>query len=64
MKETDAITALIALSDHCFAYALVNGTVGVYQKRTRLWRVKVIYDTFKNQLDYEYFNLKHSQRTK
>jgi hypothetical protein len=41
MKETDAVTFLIALTDHCFGYALANGTVGVYHKRNRLWRVKV-----------------------
>jgi hypothetical protein len=41
IKETDAVTFLIALTDHCFGYALANGTVGVYHKRNRLWRVKV-----------------------
>ena len=42
IKETDAVTALSALSDSdCFAYALANGTVGVYYKRNRLWRIKV-----------------------
>ena len=40
MKETDAVTFIIGLSDQCFAYALANGTVGVYHKRNRLWRVK------------------------
>lgn len=41
IKETDAVTYLTALTDHCFGYALANGTVGVYHKRNRLWRVKV-----------------------
>ena len=42
IKETDTVTALSNLSDSdCFAYALANGTVGVYYKRNRLWRIKV-----------------------
>ncbi|XP_057373996.1 Bardet-Biedl syndrome 2 protein-like isoform X1 [Daphnia carinata] len=40
IKETDAVTYLTALTDHCFGYALANGTVGVYHKRNRLWRIK------------------------
>ena len=41
IKETDVVTFLVPLTDQCFAYALANGTVGVYHKRNRLWRVKV-----------------------
>jgi len=26
-----------------FAYALANGTVGVYEGNQRLWRIKVLY---------------------
>ena len=41
LKETDAVTALIALPNCSFGYALTNGTVGVYQKKKRLWSIKV-----------------------
>ena len=43
LKETDGVTAIVALSDQCFGYALADGTLGVYQRRNRLWRVKVHY---------------------
>ncbi|XP_054160057.1 Bardet-Biedl syndrome 2 protein homolog [Oppia nitens] len=40
LSETDTITSLCAISPHTFAYALANGTVGVYHKKERLWRIK------------------------
>lgn len=40
MSETDAVTFLCAVGINCFAYALANGTVGVYLKQDRLWRIK------------------------
>ncbi|XP_020285539.1 Bardet-Biedl syndrome 2 protein homolog [Pseudomyrmex gracilis] len=39
-KETAAIVALIDLSNRQFAYAVENGTIGVYEAGQRLWRVK------------------------
>lgn len=40
IPEADVVTALVGLGGKRFAYALRNGTVGVYQDSTRLWRVK------------------------
>ena len=40
LSETDTITCLCAIGAHTFAYALSNGTVGVYHKKERLWRIK------------------------
>lgn len=40
IAEADVVVALAGLSDKRFAYALRNGTIGVYQGFTRLWRVK------------------------
>ncbi|XP_073968440.1 BBSome complex member BBS2-like isoform X1 [Rhodnius prolixus] len=40
ISETEAITSLVALKDNKFAYSLANGTVGVYDKLNRAWRVK------------------------
>lgn len=40
LSETDAVTFLCAILPNCFAYALANGTVGVYHKQERLWRIK------------------------
>jgi Bardet-Biedl syndrome 2 protein len=39
--ETEAVTALAAFRGNKFGYGLANGTVGVYEKLQRLWRVKV-----------------------
>ena len=39
--ETEAVTALAALGSNKFGYGLANGTVGIYEKLQRLWRVKV-----------------------
>ncbi|CAG2065772.1 unnamed protein product, partial [Timema podura] len=38
--ETEAVTSLAAFSNSKFGYGLANGTVGVYDKFQRLWRVK------------------------
>lgn len=54
IKETDAVTFLIGLADQCFAYALANGTVGVYHKRNRLWRVKVYILSLYYVIEYDY----------
>ena len=40
ITETEAVTALTAVQDGRFGYALANGTVGVYEKTTRWWRIK------------------------
>nr|KAF7420225.1 hypothetical protein H0235_010522 [Vespula pensylvanica] len=39
-KETASVTALAGLSNKQFAYAVGNGTIGVYEGGQRLWRVK------------------------
>ncbi|XP_014469313.1 PREDICTED: Bardet-Biedl syndrome 2 protein homolog isoform X2 [Dinoponera quadriceps] len=39
-KETAAIVALTDLPNRQFAYAVDNGTIGVYEAGQRLWRVK------------------------
>ena len=40
ITETEAVTQLTAVQDGRFGYALANGTVGVYEKTTRWWRIK------------------------
>ncbi|XP_076033729.1 BBSome complex member BBS2-like [Oratosquilla oratoria] len=40
MTETEAVTALCAMQGSRFGYALSNGTVGVYEKMARWWRIK------------------------
>ncbi|KAH9526076.1 Bardet-Biedl syndrome 2 protein, variant 2 [Dermatophagoides farinae] len=40
MSETDCVTHLCPLGPTLFAYALANGTVGVYQNKERVWRIK------------------------
>lgn len=35
------VTNLTVLPENRFAYAVSNGTVGVYEKDVRLWRIKV-----------------------
>ncbi|KAK7098674.1 BBSome complex member BBS2-like [Littorina saxatilis] len=40
MTETETITALCKMQDSRFGYALANGTVGVYDRSTRYWRIK------------------------
>ena len=39
--EFDDLTGICPLYGNRFGYALSNGTVGVYEKTTRLWRIKV-----------------------
>ncbi|KAL6265602.1 hypothetical protein P5V15_002396 [Pogonomyrmex californicus] len=39
-KETAAIVVLTDLPNRQFAYALENGTIGVYEAGQRMWRVK------------------------
>ncbi|CAN7984638.1 unnamed protein product, partial [Ixodes hexagonus] len=40
ITETDAISALCPITEDCFAYALTNGTIGVYKGTERIWRIK------------------------
>ncbi|KAI1285192.1 Bardet-Biedl syndrome 2 protein [Halotydeus destructor] len=40
LSETGPVTFLCPIMTNCFAYALANGTVGVYHKQERLWRIK------------------------
>lgn len=40
MTETDSIIHLCPIMTDTFAYALSNGTVGVYHRQERLWRIK------------------------
>ncbi|XP_066971024.1 Bardet-Biedl syndrome 2 protein homolog isoform X2 [Macrobrachium rosenbergii] len=40
MSETEAVTALCPMQGSRFGYALANGTVGVYEKMARWWRIK------------------------
>ena len=40
ITETEAVTHLTAVQEGRFGYALANGTVGVYEKTTRWWRIK------------------------
>jgi len=41
VTETEVATSLSPLRANKMAYALANGTVGVYHKLHRMWRVKV-----------------------
>ncbi|SPQ94801.1 unnamed protein product (mitochondrion) [Plasmodiophora brassicae] len=38
--EVDAISAITTMHGSCFAYALANNSVGVYDRTTRLWSAK------------------------
>ncbi|XP_078067235.1 BBSome complex member BBS2 isoform X1 [Mustelus asterias] len=40
IAETETITALCHMHGTRFGYALANGTVGVYDRATRYWRIK------------------------
>ncbi|XP_015276879.1 PREDICTED: Bardet-Biedl syndrome 2 protein isoform X1 [Gekko japonicus] len=40
ISETEAVTALTPMCTCRFGYALSNGTVGVYDKMARYWRIK------------------------
>lgn len=39
-SETERITHLTALQKTMYGYGLANGTIGVYDRSTRVWRVK------------------------
>ena len=41
MAEMDAVTSLCTIEGPRFAYALSNGTTGIYSRERRAWRVKV-----------------------
>lgn len=41
VKETSPISTLLPLPGRKFAYAVTNGTVGVYENGIRIWRGKV-----------------------
>ncbi|KRX23631.1 Bardet-Biedl syndrome 2 -like protein [Trichinella nelsoni] len=41
ISETEAVTNLLSLGSNRFAYALANGTLGVYASACRLWRIKI-----------------------
>ncbi|OWF54157.1 Bardet-Biedl syndrome 2 protein homolog isoform X2 [Mizuhopecten yessoensis] len=40
MTETEAITCLCPMMESRFGYTLANGTVGVYDRSSRYWRIK------------------------
>ncbi|XP_044125868.1 Bardet-Biedl syndrome 2 protein [Bufo gargarizans] len=40
MTETETITAICPMYSSRFGYALSNGTVGVYERMSRYWRIK------------------------
>lgn len=40
MQETDNIVSLCPFTGGRFGYALQNGTVGMYERAARLWRIK------------------------
>ncbi|KAM7396186.1 hypothetical protein PAMP_019245 [Pampus punctatissimus] len=40
MTENETVTSLCHMHDSRFGYALANGTVGVYDRTTRYWRIK------------------------
>ncbi len=40
ITETESVTGLVPVQDSRFGYALSNGTVGVYERTTRWWRIK------------------------
>jgi len=40
MSENSPILALTPICDSKFGYALINGSIGVYDKNNRLWRIK------------------------
>ena len=40
MSETEAVTGLCPMGGSVYGYALANGTVGVYDRASRNWRIK------------------------
>ncbi len=45
-SETDTISYIAPLKGNAFAYSLTNGTIGVYERLQRLWRIKVMGDIY------------------
>ncbi|CAH8825569.1 unnamed protein product [Trichobilharzia szidati] len=41
ISETDVVTKLVSLGGEYFGYGLNNGTIGVYNRTSRVWRIKV-----------------------
>lgn len=52
VKETEAVTGLCSMMEDNFGYALANGTVGVYKKQERVWRIKVRLILIKTKVAY------------
>lgn len=49
LAETGPVLCLSSITDVRFAYGLANGTIGIYEEGTRLWRVKAsIFCVFKH----------------
>uniref|UniRef100_H2YY40 Bardet-Biedl syndrome 2 protein homolog n=1 Tax=Ciona savignyi TaxID=51511 RepID=H2YY40_CIOSA len=44
MTETEAVTGLYSISGSRFGYALANGTIGVYDRSARYWRIKKFFN--------------------
>ena len=40
MQETETIVSICPLVGARFGYALANGTVGIYERSNRNWRIK------------------------
>nr|CAH8822766.1 unnamed protein product [Trichobilharzia regenti] len=40
ISETDVVTKLVSLGGEYFGYGLNNGTIGVYNRTSRIWRIK------------------------
>ncbi|CAH8460393.1 unnamed protein product [Heterobilharzia americana] len=40
ISETDVICKLVSLGGEYFGYGLKNGTIGVYNRTSRIWRIK------------------------
>lgn len=53
MSETEAVMSLCQLNGTQFGYALANGSVGVYNKGIRLWRIK----SRNNAMDIDSFDI-------
>ena len=40
MQETETVVSICPLINARFGYALTNGTVGIYERSIRSWRIK------------------------
>mgnify|MGYP002378204856 FL=1 len=40
MQEAETVVSICPLINATFGYALANGTVGIYERSTRNWRIK------------------------